>query len=101
MPLKEWIIPRGLFAILIRRETQGGQPFSFAVILMAYHGGEWLNVTRYDTSHGFAHRDVVGVNEALRHKISMPTLTHKQAFRHAICDLEQNAEIYLADFLAH
>ena len=38
---------------------------------------------------------------SLRGKLRLPTLNYNQAFRYAIRDLEQNAEIYLADFLAH
>jgi len=58
-------------------------------------------ITRYDTAHGFAHRDVLGINEGLRGKLPCPTMNYNQAFDYAIRDIEQNAENYLADFLAH
>lgn len=65
------------------------------------HGEEWIDVTRYDTAHGYAHRDVLGLSEGLRGKILLPTVNYNKAFRYAIRDLENNAEIYLADYLAH
>jgi len=101
MPEKEWTLPRGPFALQIRRKTIGGKVHSFAVILLAMHGGKWIDVSRYDTAHGYAHRDILGRIDGLRGKLRLPTLNYNQAFRYAIRDLEQNAEIYLADFLAH
>jgi hypothetical protein len=101
MPFKEWTIPLGEMALLIRRRTTGGEVVSFAVVLVAVLHGEWHAVTRHDTAHGFAHREVLGLTEGLRGKLLCCTLSHKQAFQYAICDLKQNAEIYLADFLAH
>jgi hypothetical protein len=40
MPEKEWTLPRGPFALQIRRQTVGGKVHSFAVILLAMHGGK-------------------------------------------------------------
>jgi hypothetical protein len=101
MPDKEWTIPRGNFALIIRRNTKGGRVESFASILIAFLDGKWTDITRYDTAHGYAHRDVLGRIEGLRGKLPTPMLNYSQAFQYAIRDLEQNAEIYLADFLAH
>lgn len=42
-----------------------------------------------------------GSPERLRGKLPCPTMTYNQAFDYAIRDVEQNAENYLADFLAH
>ena len=101
MPEKEWTLPRGNFAILVRRHTVAGKIQSFAVVLLTIHEGNWIDISRYDTAHGFAHRDVLGLNEGLRGKLPCHNLTYEQAFRYAISDFEQNAEIIFADFLAH
>lgn len=63
MPEKEWEIAFGEFALIVRRETKGGETLNFAVVLLAFVGGRWVDVTRYDTAHGYAHRDVLGFNE--------------------------------------
>jgi len=101
MPEKEWTIPMGAFALLLRKRTRGGEVVSFAVILLAFHAGEWIDISRYDTAHGYPHRDVQGITEGLRGKLPLRSLSNRQAFRYAIRDFEQNAQIYLADFLAH
>lgn len=101
MPEKEWTTSMGAFALLLRRRTEGGKVLSFAVVLFAFHGGDWIDISRYDTAHGYAHRDVLGFKEGLRGKLPMPTLSFNQAFRYAIRDFEENAENYFADFLAH
>lgn len=74
---------------------------SFAVVLLAHLGDGWTDITRYDTAHGYAHRDVLGLREGLRGKLRCPSLNMENAFRYAIRDLEENAAIYLADYLAH
>ena len=101
MPRKEWVIPRGDFAILIRRDTNGGMVVSFSVVLLAFMNGEWTDISRYDTAHGYAHRDVLGRNEGLRGKLPCFTITYEDAFAYAITDFKNNAEIYRDDFLAH
>jgi len=42
-----------------------------------------------------------GSMRAWRGKLPCPTMSYNQAFDYAIRDIEQNAENYLADFLAH
>jgi len=101
MPKKEWVVFFGEFQLLVRRRTQDGEVISFAVVLLTLHDGRWLDITRYDTAHGYPHRDVLGLNEGLRGKLRVTKLSLKQAFRYAIRDLTENAENYLEDFLAH
>ena len=101
MPPKEWIVPLEEFELRIRRRTEGGKTVSFAVVLFALLDGNWVNISRYDTAHGYAHRDVLGLNDGLRGKLLMSRLTTSGAFAYAIHDLTENAKIYLEDFLAH
>lgn len=101
MPKKEWVIAFGEFALLVRRETRGGELLSFAVVLLAIWEGKWVDVTRYDTAHGFAHRDVLGRKQGLRGKLLLAMMDFEEAFEYGIRDLKENAEIYFQDYLAH
>jgi len=101
MPEKRWIKPFGPFALLVRRVTENGRVKSFSVVLIVFDEGRWTDISRYDTAHGYAHRDVLGRNEGLRGKLKLPNMTVNEAFRYAIRDLEKNATVYLADYEAH
>jgi hypothetical protein len=70
LPLKEfqiWI--DGFTSIRARRLNEGGNILSFAVVLMALDGDIWVHVARFDTPHGWAHRDVLGKKQGLLRKI--------------------------------
>jgi hypothetical protein len=98
MPLKEWKkpLPDG-FMMLVRRDTVLGKIVDFAVVLV--HDGECI--TRYDSSHGFAHRDILGRREGLIKKKIYPNMTFKEAFRHALNDIPSNYREYFAFFDGH
>ena len=51
-----------------------GDILSFAVVLMALDGEVWVDIARFDTSHGQAHRDVLGKKQGLLHKYGIVTL---------------------------
>ena len=38
-----------------------GQVIEFSIQFETFINGEWLPVVRYDTSHGFAHRDLLDI----------------------------------------
>ena len=101
MPEKEWSVGFGDFALIVRRTTRKGELIEFAVVLVAFVCGEWVNITRYDTAHGTPHRDILGMNQGLRFKRWMDDIAFPEAFEYAIRDCKENAEIYLADFHAH
>jgi len=101
MPPKDWIIPMEGFELRIRRRSENGKLVSFAAVLFALLDGNWINIARYDTAHGYAHRDLLGLNDGLRGKLLLSRLNNTEAFEYAIRDLKENAEIYLEDFLAH
>ncbi len=56
MPLRNWTIDLGEFQIVVRRFTEKGVLVDFLVALLAWDGGNFVCVTRYDCSHGFPHR---------------------------------------------
>ena len=101
MPEKEFIRWLACGQIFAWRNIVAGRTASFRVVLLCDVAGQLHCVTRYDTGHGFAHRDVLGLVEGLRGKLPCPTLTFNEAFNYALRDIAQNAKNYLADFLAH
>jgi len=101
MPEKAWTVAFGDFALIVRRTTLKGELNDFAVVLLAFVSGKWVDITRYDTAHGTPHRDILGAKRGLRFKRWMDDIAFAEAFNYAIRDCTENAEIYLADFLAH
>lgn len=91
MPQKDWIkeLPDG-FRIYVRRRTKAGELVDFSVVLIY----EDECIVRYDTAHGFAHKDVLGKNSALIQKESYERLSTWEAFEHAIYDLAENFRRY-------
>ena len=83
--------------LYIWKQTDKGRITSFSVALIF----EEECITRYDTAHGFAHRDVLGRKSALIEKRICENLSNRQAFQYAIRDLETNFRDYYAFYLAH
>ena len=98
MPVKDWKkhLPDG-FYLLIRRETWGGKIVDFAVILVF----EEQCVTRYDTSHDYVHRDILGRREGLIKKKTYPNMTFAEGFNHALNDIPSNYREYFEFYDSH
>ena len=57
MPVKDWLEWLAEdFTLFVIRDSFEGKLRSFSVVLM--HDG--VCISRYDTAHGYAHRDVLG-----------------------------------------
>jgi hypothetical protein len=97
MPEKGWIqFLSDRVDMLIRRESEEGTIVRFAVVLR-YDG---TCVTRYDTAHGQAHRDLLGEKNGWIKSVSCPPeMSYNQAFNFALRDFEANHEKYIAFFL--
>ena len=54
-------------------------------------------VVRYDTAHGFPHRDMLNPDGSTKHKTEIP-LPVDQAFQRGYRDIQQNWERYRRDF---
>src|SRR5438874_12882721 len=79
------------FTISVLLKTFLGQIVSFSVVLLREHA----SVTRYDTAHGFVHRDVIGQKTASTlYKERYDILTLKEGFNHARKDLAENHAKY-------
>jgi hypothetical protein len=98
MPIKRWIqfLPDG-FDLRIFRQTEHGRLTAFSVVLVY----ENECITRYDTAHGFAHRDILGRKSALIEKQFCENLINEEAFQHAVHDLKTNYCEHLAFYAAH
>lgn len=59
---------------------------------------KWLPVIRYDTEHGYAHRDVIDRKENKR-KTPMFTRNFNEALTFAEYDIKSNWETYKKNFL--
>lgn len=80
-------------ATRVRFDVDRGRVLRFLVQLECLIGDEWHPVVRYDTAHGFAHRDVlhpVGETE----KTEMAVRDYNAALTFAISDLSENWEAY-------
>ncbi len=77
---------------------EDGQVVRFVVQYETMIGGRRTPVVRYDTAHGFPHRDEL-LPSGLRVKAPMPaTLTLRQALQAAEADIRQNWRTYRQQF---
>jgi hypothetical protein len=98
MPQRDWrkYLPDG-FELIVRRLTRRGKLVEFVVVLM-YEG---CDITRYDNCHDVPHRDVIGRKSGLITKEWYENMSDWEAFEHALNDLEERREEYLAFYDAH
>jgi len=75
-----------------------GEALSFVVQYETILEGEWLPVVRYDTEHGFAHRDTFD-KRGNRYKTPMFTRDYNEALTFAEYDVKSNWGIYKGKFL--
>lgn len=76
----------------------GNKILGFTIQLEVSIKGKWYPVIRYDTSHKFAHCDIIHWSGKTE-KVAMPTLDFKTALTFADEDLSQNWNIYRERFL--
>ncbi len=70
-----------------------GEILEFVVQYEALILGEWRPVVRYDTAHGFAHKDVFRANgEVVKQPLFFET--YNMAFTYATLDLKMNWRQY-------
>ena len=72
----------------------------FVVQLEVQHPrrGTWLPVVRYDTAHGFAHRDRLH-SDGRSEKTALPSQDYTQALNYAEAELKDQWQIYRDRFL--
>jgi len=75
-----------------------GDVISFAVQYETKLKERWLPVVRYDTEHGYAHRDVMD-KKGSKLKTPMFTKDYNEALTFAEYDIKSNWRIYKGAFL--
>ncbi len=75
-----------------------GQIIDFAVQYETFLNGELFPVVRYDTSHGFAHRDILNIKGEER-KTPLFIFDKNDALTFAENDIKDNWELYKQRFL--
>jgi hypothetical protein len=71
----------------------------FTVQLEVYVENKWQPIVRYDTAHGFAHKDIMHANGA-KDKIPLYISDFKEALNFSDKDLKANWRIYREQFLS-
>jgi hypothetical protein len=70
-----------------------GKILKFTVQYETNIGGQWLPVVRYDTAHGFFHRDVMHPGKR-QEKIYIKVKDYNEALTFARNDIKKNWQIY-------
>ncbi len=73
--------------------TEKGQVALFVVQYEAFINGEWRAIVRYDTAHGFPHRDLLHPNAAAD-KSEYPGRTHNEVLTLGQEDIKRNWQTY-------
>lgn len=98
MPAKEYIIPYTKDARKRHlHDTIKGKVVKFMVQLEVNYKGNWMEVVRYDCSHGFAHRDSYNFfGKQIKEELY---LNFEDALTLADDDIDENWETYKHKFL--
>lgn len=75
-----------------------GEVLSFIIQYETRLGEKWLPVVRYDTEHGYAHRDIMD-KKGIKHKTPMFTEDYNEALTFAEYDIKSYWKIYKRIFL--
>lgn len=78
-------------------QKEKGMILEFVVQYEALISGKWQAVVRYDTAHGFAHKDIM---TASGKTVKQPLFfeSHNLAFTYATLDLKANWKTFRRDF---
>ncbi|NUO09136.1 MAG: hypothetical protein HUU08_10725 [Candidatus Brocadia sp.] len=75
-----------------------GNVLRFVVQYETKFEGKWFPVVRYDTEHGFAHRDLLDIN-GNKQKTPLFTKDYNEALTFAEYDIKSNWKMYKQAFL--
>lgn len=78
--------------------TVGGKVTDFVLQQELLIEGKWHPVIRYDTSHGYAHRDVLHP-DGLLNKTPLYVYDYNEALTYAEADIKSNWELYRERYL--
>jgi len=82
-------------ALRVLFESERGQVIRFMVQLECQieKEGEWIPVVRYDTAHGYAHRDILHPRKK-EEKVRMSVQDYNEAFTLAMADVVEKRYEY-------
>ena len=87
-------------SLRFRFDLDRGRVTEFTVQLECWIEGRWRPVVRYDTAHGYPHRDTLGWTGTVMAKDPMPPgLSRNDAMNQARADLVAHHATYRAEFL--
>lgn len=94
----EYVIPLGENARKRHyHETVKGKVIAFTVQLEVFVNGEWREIIRYDSAHGFAHIDRYYLNgRKIKKELNLKL---NEALTLADEDIKENWKVYQKDFL--
>lgn len=99
MKIVEYLAPLGTDGRRrVRHVRLRGQVIEFLVQYEVHVAGEWYPVVRYDTVHGFAHKDILH-STGTADKEALPFTDYNLALIYAENDLRKNWEKYREEFL--
>lgn len=75
-------------------KTDEGEVKEFVVKLICEFGGQWNEVLRYDSGHGYPHKDILDTSGKVVRKVWYDFLDNSQALTMAITDIKDNYEFY-------
>jgi len=81
----------------VRIVKERGRILSFTVQLECLIKNDWCPVVRYDTAHGFAHRDILKP-DGTEEKWSLPIPDFNDALTYAQRDIKANWRRYLEQY---
>ena len=99
--MKEKVFIRWLGSVDRSRQLlqiDGGRIVGFVVQYETFIAGEWKPVVRYDTAHGFAHKDILSPTGETEKKISV-SFSYNDAFTNAELDIKVSWQRYKDEYL--
>ncbi|MBI3801274.1 MAG: hypothetical protein HY268_30420 [Deltaproteobacteria bacterium] len=75
-----------------------GKIVRFVVQYETFLAGKWVPVVRYDTAHGFAHKDILSPSGETEKKVTVP-YSYNEALTNAEVDVKLNWHRYREEFL--
>lgn len=81
-----------------RHVLEGNHSIEFSVQYEAYLSGKWRAIVRYDSAHGYAHRDLLHPDGAGT-KTTFHGWDYAQVLTYGERDLKQNWRAYRANYL--
>ncbi len=91
-------LPEGNGRYRVEFSKDKGRILSFMVQLEFKAGDDWRPVVRYDTAHGFAHRDRYKPDGTKVAHEPLPMTDYNNAFDYSVDDVKLNADQWLAPF---